>query len=113
MGVFGYGDVYTWTAIDADTKLIPCWQVGTRGAESAYTFIHDLAGRMANRIQLTTDGHKIYADAVEDAFGTDIDYAMLVKHYGNPSEGKPRPAQPLRLFAGTTKVFCRPRQLMH
>lgn len=86
VGVFGYGDVYTWTAIDADTKLIPCWHVGTRGAESAYTFIHDLAGRLSSRIQLTTDGHKIYVEAVEDAFGTDIDYAMLVKHYSNPSD---------------------------
>ena len=88
VGVFGYGDVYTWTAIDADTKLIPCWHVGTRAAESAYTFIHDLAGRIVNRIQLTTDGYKIYAEAVEDAFGSDIDYAMLIKHYGNPSEAK-------------------------
>ena len=88
VGVFGYGDVYTWTAIDADTKLIPCWNVGTRGAESGYTFIHDLAGRLANRVQLTTDGHKIYIDAVEDAFGSDIDFAMLVKHYDNPSENK-------------------------
>lgn len=88
MSVFGYGDVYTWTCIDADTKLIPCWHVGTRGAESAYTFIHDLAGRVVNRMQLTTDGHKIYAEAVSDAFGSDIDYAMLVKHYGNPSESK-------------------------
>ena len=86
VGVSGYGDVYTWTAIDADTKLIPCWHVGTRGAESAYTFIHDLAGRLSSRIQLTTDGHKIYVEAVEDAFGTDIDYAMLVKHYSNPSD---------------------------
>ena len=88
MGVFGYGDVYTWTALDSKTKLIPCWHVGTRGAESAYTFIHDLAGRLDGRIQLTTDGHKIYVEAVEDAFGSEIDYAMLIKQYGNPSEAK-------------------------
>jgi IS1 family transposase len=81
-GVFGYGDVYTWTAIDADTKLMPCWNIGTRGAESAYDFIHDLASRLANRIQLTTDGHKAYVVAVEDAFGADIDFAQLVKMYG-------------------------------
>ena len=81
--VFGYGDVYTWTAIDADTKLIPSWFVGTRGAESAHAFISDLAGRMANRVQLTTDGHKSYLEAVEEAFHGDIDYAMLVKLYGN------------------------------
>lgn len=80
---FGYGDVYTWTAIDADTKLIPCWHVGTRDADSAYAFIHDLASRLANRIQLTTDGHKAYINAVDDAFGVDIDFAQLIKMYGS------------------------------
>lgn len=87
-GILGYGDVYTWTAIDADTKLIPCWHVGTRDANSAYAFINDLASRLANRVQLTTDGHKAYIDAVEGAFGNNIDFAMLVKHYSNPSEAK-------------------------
>ena len=82
-GQFGFGDVYTWTAINADTKLIPCWHVGTRDADSAYAFIHDLASRLANRIQLTTDGHKAYIQAVEDAFGADIDFAQLIKLYGN------------------------------
>lgn len=86
-GVFGFGDVYTWTSIDADTKLMPCWHVGTRGAVSASIFMEDLASRMANRIQLTTDGHKVYINAVEEAFGGDIDHAMLVKQYGN--EGAP------------------------
>jgi len=86
-GVFGFGDVYTWTAIDADTKLMPCWHVGTRDAASAHIFMSDLASRMPNRIQLTTDGHKVYINAVEEAFGGDIDYAMLVKQYGN--EGAP------------------------
>lgn len=86
-GVFGFGDVYTWTSIDADTKLMPCWHVGTRGAASAHAFMTDLASRLANRIQLTTDGHKMYINAVEEAFGGDIDYAMLVKQYGN--EGAP------------------------
>jgi IS1 family transposase len=81
-GQFGYGDVWTWTALCADTKLICCWKVGNRSASTGYSFIHDLAGRLANRIQLTTDGHRVYADAVESAFGTDIDYAMLVKIYG-------------------------------
>ena len=87
-GILGYGDVYTKTAIDADTKLIPCWHVGTRDADSAYSFINDLTSRLANRVQLTTDGHKAYIDAVEGAFGNDIDFAMLVKHYSNPSEAK-------------------------
>lgn len=84
----GYGDVYTWTAIDADTKLVPCWHVGTRNAEAAHEFITDLASRLANRVQLTTDGHKAYIEAVEDAFGRDIDYAMLVKLYGVDDFGK-------------------------
>jgi IS1 family transposase len=87
-GTFGLGDVYTWTAIDADTKLVPCWHVGTRDADSAYAFIHDLASRLANRIQLTTDGHKAYLDAVEDAFGADIDFAQLVKMYGTLGQHK-------------------------
>lgn len=86
-GVFGFGDVYTWTSIDADTKLMPCWHVGTRGAASAHAFMSDLASRLANRIQLTTDGHKMYINAVEAAFAGDIDYATLVKQYGN--EGAP------------------------
>lgn len=87
-GVFGYGDVYTWTSIDADTKLIPAWLVGTRDAKCAKLFVDDLASRLANRVQLTTDGFKPYLQAVEDAFGSKIDYAMLVKIYGNPTGNK-------------------------
>lgn len=81
-GKFGFGDVWTWTAIDAQTKIVPCWFVGTRDAAAAYHFMHNLAGRLADRVQLTTDGHKAYLYAVEDAFGCDIDYAMLIKLYG-------------------------------
>lgn len=83
-GAVGYGDVWTWTAICADTKLIASWMVGSRDGEAASAFIADLAPRLANRVQLTTDGHKAYLQAVEDAFGADIDYAMLVKLYGAP-----------------------------
>jgi len=86
--VLGYGDVYTWTAIDAETKLIPCWHVGTRDASSAKAFISDLASRLVNRVQLTTDGHKAYIEAVEEAFGCDIDFAQLVKTYGNEGQSK-------------------------
>lgn len=89
-GVFGIGDVYTWTAVCADTKLVPCWHVGTRDGVSANIFIKDLASRLANRIQLTTDGHKAYLEVVEDAFGCDVDYAMLIKIYGN--DGAPKEA---------------------
>jgi IS1 family transposase len=88
------GDVWTWTAIDADTKLIPTWLVGSRDAESADVFIRDLAGRLANRVQLTTDGHKPYLNAVEGAFRTEdtteVDYALLVKIYGNSPENEKR-----------------------
>jgi IS1 family transposase len=78
------GDLWTWTAIDADTKLMPSWYVGHRDVEAAQHFIGDLALRLANRVQLTTDGHKPYLQAVEQSFGADIDYAMLIKHYGAP-----------------------------
>jgi IS1 family transposase len=89
-GRFGYGDVWTWTAIDADTKLIPSWLVADRSACAATEFIKDLAGRLANRVQLTTDGHKAYLQAVEEAFGYKIDYAMLVKLYGSSPEAEKR-----------------------
>ena len=78
------GDIWTWTAIDADTKLIPSWYVGSRDAAAAQTFISDLALRLASRVQLTSDGHKPYLQAIEEAFGADIDFAMLIKHYGEP-----------------------------
>lgn len=81
-GELGYGDVYTWTAICADTKLVPSFLIGRRDAEYAYTFMHDLAGRLKNRVQLTTDGHHAYLNAVASNFGSEIDYAMLVKVYG-------------------------------
>ena len=80
----GAGDCWTWLAIDADTKLIPSFYIGARDANAAQHFIGDLAMRLANRIQLTSDGHKPYLEAVEQSFGADIDYAMLIKHYGEP-----------------------------
>ncbi len=83
----GQGDCWTWVALDAETKLVPTWYIGTRDASAAYHFMHDLAARLASRVQLTTDGHKAYLSAVEDAFGANIDYAMLVKIYGNAPEG--------------------------
>jgi IS1 family transposase len=95
----GWGDVWTWTALCPDTKLIPCWFVGDRSAASAYHFMHDLAPRLAHRVQLTSDGHRAYLEAVEDAFGSEIDFAQLVKIYGNtngngvPAEVRYSPAQ--------------------
>jgi IS1 family transposase len=81
-GILGHGDVWTWTAIDADSKLIVSYLVGGRDANYANAFMTDVASRLANRVQMTTDGHAPYLYAVEGAFGSDIDYAMLVKHYG-------------------------------
>jgi IS1 family transposase len=79
------GDCWTWTALDADTKLMISWVVGGRDADYANAFMQDVAARLANRVQLTTDGHGPYLEAVEGAFGANIDYAMLVKHYGAPT----------------------------
>ena len=85
-GQFGYGDVWTWVAIDADTKLVPSFMVGNRDGQTAKIFIDDLKNRLATRIQLTSDGLKVYLDAVEGAFGADIDYAMLHKVYESSQE---------------------------
>jgi len=95
------GDVWTFTAIDADTKLVISWVVGRRDAGCAADFLQDVAGRLSNRIQLTTDGHKMYLTAVPDAFGNQIDYAQLVNVYGNdPEEKRYSPAQCL----GTQRI---------
>jgi IS1 family transposase len=98
-GVLGHGDVWTWTAIDAESKLIVSYQVGKRDADYAQMFMADVAGRLANRVQLTTDGHAPYLQAVGDAFGSEIDYAMLVKHYGAGSVTDQRRYSPAQLIA--------------
>lgn len=85
-GEFGYGDVWTWVAIDADTKLVPSFMIGNRDGLTAKIFIDDLKSRLAGRVQLTTDGLRVYLEAVEGAFGADIDYAMLVKMYESSQE---------------------------
>jgi IS1 family transposase len=91
----GAGDVWTWTAIDADSKLVLSYLCGGRSAEWGYKFMEDLASRVSSRVQITTDGHRAYAEAVEGAFGMDVDYAMLIKLYGNDAEADTRysPAQ--------------------
>lgn len=89
-GIFGYGDVWTFVAIDADTKLVPSWLVGSRDAGSATELMQDLASRLAGRVQITTDGLKAYIAAVEDAFGGEVDYAQLVKIYGASPDGEHR-----------------------
>ncbi len=99
--VEGAGDIWTWTAICADTKLIPSWTVGDRDSETAKLFIDDLASRLKNKVQLTSDGHKTYIEAIENSFGANIDYAMLVKIYGEAANVEKRytPAE----YVGTTK----------
>src|ERR1700730_3801823 len=84
------GDVWTWTAICADTKLIVSWLLGARDLDAAMTFTHDLESRLANRVQLTIDGHAPYLTAVDAAFGDEIDYAVLVKIYGSEPGGEKR-----------------------
>ncbi len=86
----GWGDTWTWTALDADTKLCVSYLVGGRDLGWATEFMHDCAMRIGNRVQITTDGHKAYLEAVENAFGSDIDYAQLQKIYGAPSEDHKR-----------------------
>ncbi len=81
------GDVWTWVGIDADTKLAISWYAGNRDAESANVFMKDVASRLANRVQLTSDGLKAYLEAVSDSFSDEIDFAQLVKLYGNSTEG--------------------------
>jgi len=98
-----YGDVWTWTAIDADNKLAVSWLVGDRDAEYANAFMLDVADRLANRVQLTSDGHCAYLEAVEQAFGADIDFATLVKLYGTAPEGQRRYSTPVRIGAKKEK----------
>ena len=91
----GAGDMWLWVAIDADTKIVPCVMLGSRNASDAHAFISDLASRLRNRVQLTSDGHRPYLEAVEAAFGAEVDYAMLVKLYGQDGDNERRysPAQ--------------------
>ena len=86
----GAGDAWLWVATDADTKLVPSWLVAGRDSDSAIVFMDDLASRLRGRVQLTSDGHKPYLEAIEGAFGSDIDYAMLVTVYGPAPEGRRR-----------------------
>jgi IS1 family transposase len=105
-GQFGCGDVWTWTALDADSKLIVCWHVGTRDADAAYAFMMDVASRLLNRVQLTTDGHAAYLSAEDAAFsrGPGVDYAQLVKIYGTSPEAQRRYSPPICLGAEKHEV---------
>jgi len=98
---FGYGDVWTWVALDADTKLVPAYTVGNRDSGVAWAFMSDLAKRLKHRVQLTTDGNRMYLSAVDNAFAGEIDYAMLVKKYGEDPTNERR-YSPAR-FTGAEK----------
>lgn len=103
------GDVWTWTAICADTKLVPCWHVGMRDAEAALLFLTDLQERLAHRVQLTSDGHMAYLSAVEAAFGWNgVDYAMLKKMYGHAPEGTRRYSPPVCIGAEKEPIMGKP-----
>lgn len=108
-GQFGYGDVWTWVAIDPETKLVPSFMVGSRSALTAREFMDDLASRLANRVQLTTDGHRAYLEAVEEAFGSDVDYAMLVKLYGADSEPDTRYSPAECIGCRSVEIAGRPK----
>ena len=103
---FGYGDVWTWTAICADTKLVVCWLIGGRGMDWAKEFLTNLRGRLANRVQLTSDGHKPYLEAVKDSFGHEIDYAQLSKVYGSDYH-IPKPGSGERRYSPGIVLSCR------
>lgn len=103
------GDTWTWIALDADTKLIPAWHIGKRDSSDAYWFMQDLSGRLANRVQLTSDGHKCYLEAVESAFGSEIDYSMLIKLYGKPMrEMEARYSPPVCIGARKKRIIGKP-----
>ena len=106
-GQLGYGDVYTWTAICADSKLIPTWYIGKRTLDSAIPFISDLSSRVKNRIQLTTDGLDVYVEAVERAFGADVDFSQLVKTYGQEPGGEKRYSPPKYVGAKRKRITGR------
>jgi IS1 family transposase len=96
-GEFGYGDLWTWTALDPDSKLIVTWLVGDRDQESAHRFVADLGARLANRVQITTDGFRPYVGAIEETFGSNVDYAMLIKQYGADPDEERRFSPPIVL----------------
>ena len=100
----GWGDIWTWVGLDADTKLVVGYLVGGRSAGWAWDFMQDCADRIRGRVQVTTDGHKAYLEAVEGAFGMDCDYAMLQKIYGAPSEEENRRYSPARCIGSDMKV---------
>jgi IS1 family transposase len=104
-GQFGYGDVWTWTAICADTKIVPCWLVGPRDGRAAREFLFNLSLRIDGRFQLTTDGHSAYPDAVERVFGQEIDYATLTKIFGSEGAEAEKRYSPAKIVGSQAAVL--------
>ncbi len=111
-GQFGRGDCWTWVGIDADSKLVVSYMLGLRDGGYAKDFMCDLASRLANKVQLTTDGLSVYLDAVDDAFGGDIDYAQLVKIYG-PTKADPGRYSPPQVIGAVKETVCGSPQPRH
>jgi IS1 family transposase len=107
-GQFGFGDVWTWVGLCADTKLVPSWRVGPRDAATAHEFMQDLASRLRHRVQLTTDSLRVYLEAVEDAFGIDVDYATLQKVYRSEPTGERRYSPPKIQSSHTEVIIGQP-----
>jgi transposase-like protein len=106
------GDVWTWTALDSDSKLIVSYLIGGRDGEYAMAFMDDLRSRLANRVQLTTDGHKAYLNVVDEAFGIDVDYAQLVKLYGEAPEAEKRYSPQRASAPARTRSLATPTAIM-
>lgn len=102
------GDVWTWVAIDADTKLVPSWYIGDRSGQAAWEFLTDLRKRLSNRVQLTSDGHKAYLIGVAGSFGDNVDFAQLVKLYGKEPGGEHRYSPPQCIGAKKSKIYGNP-----
>ncbi|MCI0599298.1 MAG: IS1 family transposase [Beijerinckiaceae bacterium] len=105
-GQFGVGDVWNWIGLESQSKLVISWLVGSRDAECAYEFMSDIAARVEGRIQLTTDGHAAYLEAIDQSFGIDIDYAMLIKHYGESADHGPE-----RKYSPSVCTGCHDRRI--
>jgi len=108
--VHGRGDAWTWTVIDADSKLIVTWRVGPRDSQTAYEFMCDLRDRLANRVQLTSDGLRAYIEAVGSTFGDEVDFAQLVKVYGQAPEGRRKYSPPVLMAAVKTPITGNPSE---
>lgn len=109
----GWGDTWTWVGLDADSKMVVSFLVGGRDAGWGMEFMDDCASRIVGRVQITTDGHRVYLDAVENAFGADIDYAMLQRTYGAPSDEETRRYSPARCIGSDMKVVSGNRDPKH